>query len=91
MGRTVSATVTCGATYVGVIGPFPVSVPWWADVEPVVAHLRVALDVPVLVLGLLAVEGGEGARDGHVTYHAAALDRLAPDPAAAVRAALRSA
>jgi Phosphotransferase enzyme family len=78
MGRTVSAVVTWGDTYLGVIGPFPVSVPWWAEVEPVVAHLRAVLDVPVLVLRLLTVEGGEGARDGHVTYHVAALDRPAP-------------
>ena len=78
MGRTVSAVVTWGDTYLGAIGPFPVSVPWWADVEPVVAHLRAVLDVPVLVLRLLTVEGGEGARDGHVTYHVAALDRPAP-------------
>ena len=78
MGRTVSAVVTWGDTYLGVIGPFPVSVPWWAEVEPVVAHLREVLDVPVLVLRLLTVEGGEGARDGHVTYHVAALDRPAP-------------
>ena len=78
MGRTVSAAVTWGDTYLGVIGPFPVSVPWWADVEPVVAHLREVLGVPVFVLRLLTVEGGEGARDGHVTYHVAALDRPAP-------------
>jgi len=78
MGRTVSALVTWGDTYLGAIGPFPVSVPWWADVESVVAHLRAVLDVPVLVLRLLTVEGGEGARDGHVTYHVAALDRPAP-------------
>ena len=78
MGRTVSALVTWGDTYLGAIGPFPVSVPWWADVEPVVAHLRAVLDVPVLVLRLLTVEGGEGARDGHVTYHVAALDHPAP-------------
>jgi len=78
MSRTVSAVVTWGDTYLGRIGPFPVSVPWWADVEPVVAHLREVLGVPVLVLRLLEVEGGEGARDGHVTYHMAALDRPAP-------------
>ena len=53
MGRTVSAVVTWGDTCLGVIGPFPVSVPWWAEVEPVVAHLREVLDVPVLVLRLL--------------------------------------
>jgi len=45
---------------------------------PVVAHLREMLDVPVLVLRLLLVEGGEGGRDGHVTYHVAALRRPAP-------------
>src|SRR5690349_5508771 len=78
MGRTVSAVVTWGDTYLGVIGPFPVSVPWWADVAPVVAHLRAVLNVPVLVLRLLTVEGADGARDGHVTYHVAALDRPAP-------------
>ena len=42
------------------------------------AHLREMLDVPVLVLRLLLVEGGEGGRDGHVTYHVAALRRPAP-------------
>ena len=78
MGRTVSAVVTWGNTYLGVIGPVPVSVPWWAEVEPVVAHLREVLGVPVLVLRLLLVEGGAGGRDGHVTYHVAALDRPAP-------------
>jgi Ser/Thr protein kinase RdoA (MazF antagonist) len=78
MGRTVSAAVTWGDTYLGMIGPFPVGVPWWAEAEPVVAHLRAVLGVPVLVLRLLTVEGGEGARDGHVTYHVAALDRPAP-------------
>src|SRR5580692_12039050 len=77
MGRTVSAVVTWDDTCLGVIGPFPVSVPWWAEAEPVVAHLREVLGVPVLVLRLLLVEGGEGARDGHVTYHVAALERPA--------------
>ena len=78
MGRTVSAVVTWGDAYLGAIGPFAVSVPWWSEVEPVVAHLREMLDVPVLVLRLLLVEGGEGGRDGHVTYHVAALRRPAP-------------
>jgi hypothetical protein len=35
------------------------------------------LGVLVFVLRLLTVEGGEGARDGHVTYHVAALERPA--------------
>jgi hypothetical protein len=75
MTRTVSALVTWDEAYVGTIGPFPVDVPFWAEAGPVVAHLTAVLGVPVLVLRLLRVEGGEGARDGHVTYHAAALAR----------------
>jgi hypothetical protein len=78
MSRSVSAWVTSGADLLGVVGPFPVDVPWWAEVEPVVAHLRDVLGVPVLVLRLLTVEGGHGARDGHITYHVEALER--PEP-----------
>ena len=73
MGRTVSAIVTHGTTCAGVVGPFPVGIPWWAEVEPVVAHLEEILGVPVVVLRLLTVEGADGARDGHVTYHVEAL------------------
>jgi hypothetical protein len=69
MGRVVSALVTYGGAPMGMVGPFPVGIPWWAEVEPVVAHLEKTLGVPVLVLRLLRVEGSEGARDGHVTYH----------------------
>ena len=77
MSRTVSALVTWDDTYLGAIGPVAVRVPWWVEVEPVVACLHEALGVPVFVLRLLTVEGGEGARDGHVTYHAAALSASA--------------
>jgi hypothetical protein len=66
--------VTCGRTCVGEIGPFPVDVPWWAETEPVVAHLESVLRVPVVVLRLLRVDGSEGARGGHVHYHAEALE-----------------
>ena len=69
MGRTVSAVVTFGSDCLGVAGPFAVDVPWWADVGPVVAGLTARLGVGVVVLRLLSVDGGEGARDGHVTYH----------------------
>ncbi|MFD5074746.1 aminoglycoside phosphotransferase family protein [Streptomyces sp. NPDC058371] len=78
MSRTVSAWVTSGGDFLGVVGPFPVDVPWWSEVEPVVGRLEDALGVPVLVLRLLSVDGGEGARDGHVTYHVEALGH--PDP-----------
>jgi hypothetical protein len=84
MGRIVTAVITHGGVCAGVVGPFPVEVPWWAQVEPVVAHLEQTLGVPVVVLRLLAVEGSDGARDGHVTYHAEALQppaNLPPRPA----------
>jgi Phosphotransferase enzyme family len=81
MGRTVTAVVTHGGACSGKVGPFPVDIPWWAQVEPVVAHLERTTGVPVVVLRLLTVEGSDGARDGHVTYHAEALEppgRLTP-------------
>ena len=74
MERLVTAVVTCGGTCVGEIGPFPVDVPWWAETEPVVAHLESVLRVPVVVLRLLRVDGSEGARGGHVRYHVEALE-----------------
>ncbi len=61
--------MTSGAHFLGVTGPFPVDIPWWAEVEQVVRHLEGTLGAPVLVLRLLAVDGGGGGRDGHVTYH----------------------
>ena len=77
VGRMVTAVVTHDGACVGAVGPFPVDVPWWAEVEPVVTHLEQVLGVPAVVLRLLSVEGSDGARDGHVTYHAEA---LAPPP-----------
>ena len=82
MGRRVSAVVTAGDRVVGTAGPFAVDVPWWAEVEPVVAHLRAVLGVPAYVLRLLAVDGGEGGRDGHVTYHVEAPGTTVSLPAA---------
>jgi Ser/Thr protein kinase RdoA (MazF antagonist) len=78
MGRTASALVTCGDDYLGAVGPFGVDVPWWAEAEPVADRLRAMLGVPVIVLRLLRTDGGDGSRDGHVTYHVAALSRPAP-------------
>jgi Phosphotransferase enzyme family len=60
------------------VGPFAVEIPWWAQVEPVAAHLEQALGVRVVVLRLLTVDGADGSRDGHVTYH---VEALAPPPA----------
>ena len=72
MGRTVSAVVTYDGECAGKVGPFEVGIPWWAEVEPVVAYLEQALGGPAVVLRLLSVEGSDGARDGHVTYLAEA-------------------
>jgi hypothetical protein len=72
-GRTVTAVVTHGGACAGAVGPFYVDVPWWAEVEPVTAHLEQVLGGPAVVLRLLAVEGSDGARGGRVTYHAEAL------------------
>ena len=72
-----SALVTFGAEYLGALGPFPVDRRFWCEVAPVVAQVTGALGVPVQVLRLLTVDGGGGARDGHVTYHVEALARPA--------------
>ncbi|MFJ5219961.1 aminoglycoside phosphotransferase family protein [Streptomyces sp. NPDC088354] len=74
-GRTVDVVVTYDGERLGTTGPFPVVRPWWSDVTEVVAHLEALLGVPVVVLRLLRVHGGEGGRDGAVTYHAEALRR----------------
>lgn len=84
MGRTVSAVVTSGERCVGSVGPFAVDLPWWAEVEQVVMHLRAVLGVPAYVVRLLGVHGGDGARDGHVTYHVEAPGTTVPLPAAAM-------
>lgn len=76
--------VTSGDRCVGFVGPFAVDVPWWAEVEPVVTHLRALLGVPSYVVRLLRVDGGDGARDGHVTYHVEATGTTASLPAAAL-------
>ncbi|GAA0245042.1 hypothetical protein GCM10009539_33100 [Cryptosporangium japonicum] len=73
--------VTLGGECLGEVGPFPVSPEWWAEVGPVAACLEEVLGVPVTVLRLLDVDGGDGARDGHVRYHVEASAR----PAVALR------
>jgi len=82
--RTVTAVVTCQGEVLGEVGPFGVESPWWSQVGPVAGELTDRLGVPVLVLRLLSVDGGEGGRGGQVRYHAEALAR----PAAALRPAV---
>ena len=71
--------VTVAGVCLGAIGPFPVDSPWWAEVEPVASHLEEMLGTEVVVLRLLDVQGSDGARDGHVTYHVEAASRPATD------------
>lgn len=80
-GRTVRVLVTCRGERLGEVGPFPVESARWPEVEEVTARLERAFGVPVMVLRLLSVEGGEGASGGLVTYHAEALSRPARHPA----------
>ncbi|HEY1488385.1 MAG TPA: aminoglycoside phosphotransferase family protein [Micromonosporaceae bacterium] len=76
-GRSVTARVTYGEEDFGTVGPFDVQSPWWADVEPVVDHVRAVLGVDVVVLRLVDVDGGTPPRGGHVTYHVETLRRPA--------------
>ena len=72
---TVTAWVTFEGACLGKVGPFEVEGPWWAEVAAANAHVSEVLGVPVFVLRLVGADGGEGARDGHVTYHVEALGR----------------
>jgi hypothetical protein len=67
-GRQVRAIVTVAGRIVGAAPTFAVQSPWWADVEPVTAHLDAVLGTPTAVLRLVDVVGGESPRDGTVTY-----------------------
>ncbi|MGE7435448.1 phosphotransferase family protein [Kitasatospora sp. NPDC001175] len=73
--RTVRVLVTWRGERIGVLGPFPVESGWWHDVAPVAAGAEAVLGVPVLVLRLVSVAGGEGGRGGLATYHAEATAR----------------
>jgi Ser/Thr protein kinase RdoA (MazF antagonist) len=81
VGRTVSAVVTFGGEVLGAVGPFAVPLPWWSEAGSAAERFGEALGVPVLILRLLRVEGGDAARDGHVTYHVEALHRPVRPPA----------
>ncbi len=83
MARSVTAVVTSGGVCVGEVGPFEVEVPWWPEVESVVAYLRPILGVPVVVLRLVHADG-EGALGGHVVYHVDATGTTATLPPTSV-------
>ncbi|KAA2259578.1 phosphotransferase [Solihabitans fulvus] len=63
------AVVTLDGRYLGVAPEFRVDSPWWADVEPVAAHLTARLGTPANVLRLLDTTSATAPRDGLVSYH----------------------
>ncbi|MFF2660540.1 aminoglycoside phosphotransferase family protein [Kitasatospora sp. NPDC058032] len=79
--RTVGVHLTHGGDYLGPVGPFEVGEPWWSSVGSVVERVSGEVGVPVAVVRLVAVTGGEGGRGGHPVYHVEALER--PDGRAA--------
>ncbi len=66
--RRVRAIVSVDDRVLGVVPPFPVDSPFWADVEPVVRHLDAMLGVPTAVLRIVRIEGGTPPSGGEVTY-----------------------
>ena len=77
--REIKALVTVDGVFAGSVPVFTVGSSWWADVEPVTAHLDHVLGVRTSVLRLVSTTG-EGARDGLVTYQVEA--HGTPDPGA---------
>ncbi|MER5635330.1 aminoglycoside phosphotransferase family protein [Kitasatospora sp. NPDC002227] len=75
LNRTVTAVVTYLGEQLGEFGPFPVETLRWQDVAPVARAAEERLGVPVVVLRLVSVEGGEDYQGGHVTYQVEALQR----------------
>jgi hypothetical protein len=73
---------TADGTVLGALPPFPVDVPWWQEVGPVVVGARRHHGLEVTVLRLLAAEPMERCAGGRVTYlaevDAAPLTALAP-------------
>ncbi|MEU6238163.1 phosphotransferase [Kitasatospora sp. NPDC047058] len=80
-GRTVTAHLTYGDEYFGLLGPYEVDGGWWSSAAPVVARVAEELGVPVVVLRLASARSGHGGHGGHVVYHVEALERpTAPAP-----------
>ncbi len=83
-GRTVGVHLTHDGDYLGPVGPFEVTDPWWSSVGAVTERVAAETGVPVAVVRLVGVTGGAGCRDGHTVYHVEALERPAgaePRPA----------
>ncbi|MFJ5229844.1 aminoglycoside phosphotransferase family protein [Kitasatospora sp. NPDC088391] len=75
--RTATVLVEWQGELLGAVGPFTASSPYWAQVGEVGRAASAAAGVPLAVLRLLSVDGGEGGANGAVTYLAVALERPA--------------
>ncbi|MFD7734957.1 phosphotransferase family protein [Kitasatospora phosalacinea] len=73
--RTATVVVEWQGELLGAVGPFAAKTPHWAQVGEVAAVASRAAGVPLAVLRLLAVTGGEGGRGGEVVYLAVASER----------------
>ncbi|MCX4756030.1 phosphotransferase family protein [Kitasatospora purpeofusca] len=83
-GRTAAVHLTHDGDHLGQLGPFDLADPWWSSVGELTGRASAEAGVPVAVVRLAGVTGGEGGRGGHTVYHAEALDRpvdRAPRPA----------
>ncbi|MET9400766.1 aminoglycoside phosphotransferase family protein [Kitasatospora sp. NPDC002965] len=83
-GRTVSVHLTHGDDYLGPVGSFELAEAWWSSAGPVAERVAAEVGVPVVVVRLTGVTGGEGGGGGHTVYHVETWERpaaAAPRPA----------
>lgn len=73
--RTATVVVEWQGELLGAVGPFAAQSPYWAQIGEVAAAASRAAGVPLAVLRLLSVAGGEGGRGGGAVYLAAASGR----------------
>lgn len=68
MSRDVTLVLTDGADVFGMLPPFRVPTPWWADVAVVIEAARELTDRRVSILRLLRTSTSSSTMGGHVTY-----------------------
>ncbi|MEV7215287.1 phosphotransferase [Kitasatospora cineracea] len=73
--RTATVVVEWQGELLGAVGPFAAQSPSWAQVGEVAGAAARAAGVPLAVLRLLSVAGGEGGRGGEAVYLAVAAER----------------
>ncbi|MFG2692259.1 aminoglycoside phosphotransferase family protein [Kitasatospora sp. NPDC048407] len=81
--RTATVLIAWQGELLGAVGPFTASSPYWAQIGEVVQAASEAAGVPVALLRMLSVDGGETGSSGDVVYLAQALERPSRPLAAA--------